>query len=88
MDLPAIVRSQRRGQRRREGQGIHIYIYVEYIYGSIYGSLKKRMSSTPSGGKSCVNLTPANDGPGYVNCAREEVGDSTQPRETIHTVKR
>ena len=31
--------------------------------------LKKRKSSTQSRGKSCVNLTPANDGPGYATCA-------------------
>ena len=35
MDLPAIVRSQRRGQRRR--QGAHIYIiYILDIYTHIY----------------------------------------------------
>ena len=36
---------------------------------SIYGNLKKRKSSTPSRGKSCVNLTPANDGTGCATCA-------------------
>ena len=36
---------------------------------SIYGNLKKRRSSTPSRGKSCVNLTSANDGPGCATCA-------------------
>ena len=36
---------------------------------SIYGDLKKMKSSTPSPGKICVNLTPANDGPGCVTCA-------------------
>ena len=38
-------------------------------YRSIYGNLKKRKSSTPSRGKSRVNLTPANDCPDYITCA-------------------
>ena len=32
VDLPAIVRSQRCGQRRREGQYIYICIYILYVY--------------------------------------------------------
>ena len=40
---------------------------------SIYGNLKKMKSSTPSRGKGCVNLTPANDCPGYVTCASRKI---------------
>ena len=41
----------------------------ETEFSKLYGNLKKRKSSTPSRGKSCVNLTPANDGPGCATCA-------------------
>ena len=54
---------------------------------SIYGNIKKRKSSTPSCGKSCFNITPANDGPGYVSVPGGENPDITQPSKAAQTAK-